>query len=65
MSRRRAFTPEFKAQVALEELTGVNDRAEICREYGLRPQVSTRWREELVEWAPEIFATVWSRGAEQ
>ena len=65
MSKRRAFTPEFKAQVVLEELSGVKDKAEICREYRLRPQVFSRWREEFLERAPEIFATEQSRGDEQ
>jgi hypothetical protein len=35
MAKRRKFTSEFKARVVLEELTGVKDRAEICREYRL------------------------------
>ena len=65
MSKRREFTPEFKARVVLEELTGVKDKAEICREYRLRPQVFARWREEFVERAPELFATARSRGDEQ
>ena len=65
MSKRRTFTPEFKARVVLEELTGVKDKAEICREYRLRPQVLSRWREEFAERAPEIFATTPSRGDEQ
>jgi transposase len=65
MSERRTFTPEFKARVVLEELAGVKDKAEICREYQLRPQVFSRWREEFVERAPEIFATEPSRGDEQ
>jgi transposase len=65
MAKRRTFTPEFKARVVLEELTGVKDKAEICREYRLRPQVLSRWREEFVERAPEIFATAPSRGDEQ
>ena len=65
MSKRRGFTPEFKARVVLEELSGVKDKAEICREYRLRPQVFSRWREEFVERAPEIFATERSRGDEQ
>jgi len=65
MSRRRTFTPKFKAQVVLEELTGVKDKAEVCREYRLQPQVFSRWREEFVERAPEIFATERSRGDEQ
>jgi transposase len=65
MSKRRTFTPEFKAQVVLEELTGVKDKAEICREYRLRSQVFSRWREEFLKRAPEIFATKPSRGDEQ
>jgi len=65
MSKRRAFTPEFKAQVVLEELTGVKDQAEICRKYRLRSQVFSRWRKEFLERAPEIFATEPSRGDEQ
>jgi transposase len=65
MSKRRTFTPEFKAQVVLEELTGVKDKAEICREHQLRPQVFARWKAEFLERAPEIFATQPSRGDEQ
>lgn len=65
MSKRRMFTSEFKARAVLEELTGVKDKAEICREYRLRPQVFSRWREEFLERASEIFATQPSRGDEQ
>jgi transposase-like protein len=65
MAKRRKFTPEFKTQVVLEELTGVKDKAEICREYRLSRQLFTRWRAEFVERAPDIFATERSRGDEQ
>jgi transposase len=65
MPKRRTFTPEFKAQVILEELTGIKDKADICREYRVRPQVFSRWRKEFLERAPEIFATEPSRGDEQ
>jgi transposase len=65
MSKRRAFTPQFKAQVVLEEITGLKDKAEICREYRLGSQVFSRWREEFLERAPEIFATKPSRGDKQ
>ena len=65
MSKRRILTPEFNAPVALEEFTGVKDRAGICRDYRLKPQVFSRWREEFLERAPEIFATEPSRGDQQ
>ena len=51
--------------MVLEELTGVKDKAEICREYRLRPQDFSRWREEFQERAPEIFATEPGRADEQ
>lgn len=57
MARRRTFTSDFKAQVVLEDLTGVKSPAEICREHQLNPQVLARWKAEFVQRAPEIFAT--------
>jgi len=65
MSKRRTFTPDFKAQVVLEELTGVKSKAEICREHLLKPQILSRWRAEFLDRAAEIFATKPSRGDEQ
>ena len=65
MKKHRTFTPDFKAQVVLEELTGVRGQAEICREHQLKPKVFSRWRTEFLERASEIFATTPSRGDEQ
>ena len=55
MTTRRRFTPEFKAQVVLEELTGATTAAEACREYQLSAQVLNRWKAEFLEKAPRIF----------
>jgi transposase-like protein len=43
MSKRRTLRPEFKARVVLQELTGIKEKAGICGEYQLRPQVLSRW----------------------
>lgn len=51
--------------MVLEELTGLKSKAEICREYQLKPQVFTRWHDEFVRRAAEIFATQPSRGDER
>jgi transposase-like protein len=48
MVKQRVFTPDSKAQVVLEELSGVKDRAALCREHRLSPQVLRRWQEEFV-----------------
>ena len=31
MAKRRKFTPEFKAEVVIETLSGKSSRAELCR----------------------------------
>jgi len=51
MSKRRKFTPDFKARVVLEELTGVKSKAEICREHRLRAQVAAwkRFRYDVLD----------------
>lgn len=56
MTKRRKLKPDFKAQVVLEELTGVKSATEICREHQLHPQVLSRWKTEFLTRAPEIFA---------
>ena len=33
--KRRNFTPEFKAEVVLEALTGESSQAELCRRHNL------------------------------
>jgi hypothetical protein len=50
------FTSEFSARVALEELTGIKDEAEICREHRLPPGVFARWGEGFLEQSPESSA---------
>ena len=65
MAKRRTFTPEFKARVVIEELTGVKTTAEICREHQLRAPIFSRWKAEFLKRAPEIFGTQPSRGDEQ
>lgn len=65
MAKRPTFEPEFKEHVVLEELNGVKSTAEIRRDHQLKAQVFSRWKAELLERAPEIFATKPSRGDEQ
>jgi transposase-like protein len=61
MNKRRSFTPEFKAKVVLEVLSGAKSTAEACRQYDLQAQVLNRWKTEFVEQAHTIF----EKGSEQ
>jgi transposase-like protein len=55
MKTRRQFTPEFKAQVVLDILTGVQSPAEACRKHQLSPNLPSLWKTAFLERAPLVF----------
>ena len=55
MKQRRQFTPEFKAQVVLDILTGVQTPAEACRKHRLSPNLPSLWKAAFLERAPLVF----------
>ena len=55
MAKRRTFSPEFKAQIVLEVLTGAKSGAQICREHQIKDSVLSRWKQEFIERAPQLF----------
>jgi transposase-like protein len=55
MRKKRSFTAEFKAQVVLEVVSGAKSLAECSREYGLKPELLSRWRTEALARLPELF----------
>ena len=65
MSKRRTITPEFKAQVVLEVISGTKSAAEICRQHDLKPQVISEWKSVFLENAAQIFQNGKSNGQEQ
>ncbi len=46
---------EFKAKVALAALSGAKTLSELTSEYGVHPTMITRWKQELVENAADLF----------
>lgn len=65
MKKRRQFTPEFKAKVVLEVLTGVQSQAEACRKHGLGPNLLGLWKAAFLEKAHLVFDGDSARSAEQ
>jgi putative transposase len=56
MSRkRRAFSPAFKAKVALAAARGDKTSAELAAKYGVHASQITSWKKLLLEGAPELF----------
>jgi len=46
MKRRRRFSADFKARVALEALRGVKTLHEIAAEYGVHPVQVSQWERQ-------------------
>jgi transposase-like protein len=55
MAHRRKFTPEFKAEVVLELLSGAKSGAELCREHQIAASVLADWKAIFLERAGLLF----------
>lgn len=52
---RRNFSAEFKAKVVLETISGSKNAAEACREYKLKPDLVSHWKNEFLANAAQVF----------
>ena len=52
---RRTSTPEFKAKVVLDVLTGTASQAEVCRKHQISPSLLALWRATLLDRLPVVF----------
>ena len=55
MAKRRTFTPEFKAELVLEVLSGVSSQAEVCRRHHLNENQLSQWKQQFLENASCVF----------
>jgi transposase-like protein len=55
MTVRRKFTAEFKAKVVLELISGEKGLMQASREYEIKDSVLSRWKQEFLERAPQVF----------
>ena len=54
--KRRRFTAEFKARVALEALRERDSVQAIAARHELHPNQVSTWKRQLLEGLPEVFA---------
>ncbi len=62
---RTSYSPQFKAQVVLEVLTGTKTVSEACRAYNLKYESLNRWRNHFMENADQLFQTEGHSDAEE
>jgi transposase len=51
----RKFTAEYKAKVVLDMLTTGKSLSQASRDYGIKDSVLSRWRQEFLDRAPQLF----------
>ena len=56
MSKRRRFSAEFKAKVALDALSGEMTLTELASKYGVHPNMISAWKRQARESIVECFA---------
>jgi len=61
--RRRKFSNEFKAKVALAAIKGDRSMAELSSEYGVHGNMINRWKKEVLEQLPALFGN--NNGSDQ
>lgn len=56
MTKRRNYSPDFKARVALAALSNEKTIAELSIEFGINQNLISKWKAQLKESASGIFA---------
>jgi transposase len=62
---RRKFTPQFKARVVLDILTGIQSQAEACRKHGPGPNLVASWKAAFPERTHPSFGSESARSTGQ
>ncbi len=56
MAKRRSFTDQFKAKVALEALRGDKTIQEIAAKHQVHPNQVSTWKRQAVEGMADVFS---------
>ena len=54
-NKRKQYSPQFKAKVALEAAKGDKTIAQLSSQYDLHPTVINNWKRQLLDNASDIF----------
>jgi transposase len=54
-NKRKKYSPQFKAKVALAALRNEQTTAELSQRFGVHPTMIAAWKRALVESATDIF----------
>ena len=61
-NKRKRYSAEFKAKVALEALKGESTVQELSSRYGVHPNMVAQWKRQAIEGMAESFRSKSGRG---
>ena len=62
-TRRRRFSAEFKAKVALEAIRGEQTLSELAARYEVHPNMITNWKRQAIENMAAVFSGTGERSS--
>ncbi len=65
MTKRRAFSAQFKLETVLEGLRGEKSVVQLCRERDITDSLYYKWRDEFMANAPDLFADKRQKGTDE
>jgi transposase len=54
-NKRKQYSPQFKAKVALEAVRGEKTISELTSQYGIHPTMIHNWKRQLLEGVSSLF----------
>jgi transposase-like protein len=54
-NKRKQYSPQFKAKVALEDVRGEKTLSELSSQYKVHPTIINNWKRQLLEEASSLF----------
>jgi transposase len=60
-NKRRRFSADFKAKVALEALKGEQTLSELAARFDLHPNMIAQWKRQAVEGMADVFSNKGSK----
>ena len=57
MGKRKSYSPEFKAKVAIEAIKGEKTISQIASDFGVHPILVTKWKKQFLENSYKVFSS--------
>jgi transposase len=57
-TKRRRFSADFKAKVALEAIKGEQTLSELSARFDLHPNMIAQWKRQAIEGMAEVFSSI-------